>query len=93
MRIDPGANIEAFTKLADKSGKVQMQVGIGVMKQAMEHRRIGDAPTAPEHAAAPRQERRRPALASAAATVASPSHARLSPFHTDTACLRRTMSP
>jgi len=36
MRIDPGANIEAFTKLADKSGEVQMQVGIGVMKQAME---------------------------------------------------------
>ena len=35
MRIDPGANIEAFTKLADKSGEVQMQVGIGVMKQAM----------------------------------------------------------
>ena len=36
MRIDPNANVEAFTKLADKSGEVQMQVGIDVMKQAME---------------------------------------------------------
>jgi GTP cyclohydrolase III len=36
MRIDPNSNIEAFTKLADKTGEVQMQVGIGVMKQAME---------------------------------------------------------
>lgn len=36
MRIDPQANVEAFTKLADKSGEVQMQVGIGVMKQALE---------------------------------------------------------
>ena len=35
MRIDPSANVEAFTKLADKSGEVQMQVGISVMKQAM----------------------------------------------------------
>lgn len=35
MRIDPGASVEAFTKLADKSGEVQMQVGIDVMKQAM----------------------------------------------------------
>ena len=36
MRIDPNANVEAFTKLADKTGEVQMQVGIDVMKQAME---------------------------------------------------------
>ena len=36
MRIDPGANIEAFTKLADKTGEVKTQVGISVMKQAME---------------------------------------------------------
>ncbi len=36
MRIDPNANIEAFTKLADKSGEVQAQVGISVMKQALE---------------------------------------------------------
>jgi GTP cyclohydrolase III len=36
MRIDPSANVEAFTRLADKSGEVQMQVGIGVMKQALE---------------------------------------------------------
>ena len=35
MRIDPNANVEAFTKLADKSGEVQLQVGIGVMKQAL----------------------------------------------------------
>ena len=35
MRIDPNANVEAFTKLADKTGEVQMQVGIDVMKQAM----------------------------------------------------------
>ncbi len=36
MKVDPNANIAAFTKLADKSGEVQMQVGIGVMKQALE---------------------------------------------------------
>ena len=36
MRIDPNANVEAFAKLADKSGEVQTQVGIGVMKQALE---------------------------------------------------------
>ena len=36
MRIDPNANVEAFTKLADKTGEVQMQVGIDVMKQATE---------------------------------------------------------
>lgn len=36
MRIDPNANIETFTKLADKTGEVQMQVGVSVMKQALE---------------------------------------------------------
>jgi hypothetical protein len=36
MRVDPGANIDAFTKLTDKTGEVQAQVGIGVMKQALE---------------------------------------------------------
>ena len=36
MRIDPNANIEAFTKLADKTGEVQMQVGVSVMKLALE---------------------------------------------------------
>jgi hypothetical protein len=36
MRIDPGASIDAFTKLADKTGEVQMQVGISVMKEAMQ---------------------------------------------------------
>ena len=36
MRIDPNADVEAFTRLADKSGEVQLQVGIGVMKQALQ---------------------------------------------------------
>jgi GTP cyclohydrolase III len=36
MRIDPNANVEAFARLADKSGEVRMQVGIGVMKQALQ---------------------------------------------------------
>jgi hypothetical protein len=36
MNIDPNANIAAFTKLADKTGEVQMQVGVSVMKEAME---------------------------------------------------------
>ena len=36
MRIDPNANVEAFTRLADKTGEVQMQVGVSVMKDVME---------------------------------------------------------
>lgn len=36
MRIDPSANIEAFRKLADKTGEVPTQMGISVMKQALE---------------------------------------------------------
>lgn len=36
MRVDPNLNIEAFTKLADKTGEVQTQVGVSVMKQALE---------------------------------------------------------
>jgi GTP cyclohydrolase III len=36
MRIDPSANVDAFTRLTDKTGEVQAQVGIGVMKQALE---------------------------------------------------------
>lgn len=36
MRVDPNANVEAFTKLADKTGEVQTQVGVSVMKQVME---------------------------------------------------------
>ena len=36
MNIDPNANIAAFTRLADKTGEVKMQVGVSVMKQAME---------------------------------------------------------
>lgn len=36
MRVDPNANVEAFTKLADKSGQVQGEIAVGVLKQAME---------------------------------------------------------
>jgi hypothetical protein len=36
MRVDPSANVDAFTKLADKTGEVQTQVGISVMKQALD---------------------------------------------------------
>lgn len=35
MQIDPNANVAAFTKLADKTGETQMQVGISVMKEVM----------------------------------------------------------
>jgi hypothetical protein len=35
MQIDPSANVAAFTKLADKTGETQMQVGISVMKEVM----------------------------------------------------------
>jgi hypothetical protein len=36
MRIDQTANIDAFTKLADKTGEVQGQLAIGVLKQTMD---------------------------------------------------------
>jgi hypothetical protein len=36
MRIDQTANIDAFSKLADKSGEVQGQLAIGVLKQTMD---------------------------------------------------------
>jgi hypothetical protein len=36
MRVDPGANVDAFTRLTDKTGEVQAQVGISVMKEALE---------------------------------------------------------
>ena len=36
MRVDPNANAEAFTNLADTTGEVQAQVGMGVMKQVLE---------------------------------------------------------
>ena len=36
MRIDQGSNIDAFSKLADKSGEVQGQVGVSVLKDVME---------------------------------------------------------
>ena len=36
MRIDSNANIEAFSKLADKTGEVQSQVGVSVLKDVME---------------------------------------------------------
>jgi hypothetical protein len=37
MRIDQTANIDAFSKLADKSGEVQGQIAIGVLKQTMDN--------------------------------------------------------
>ncbi len=36
MHIDPNANIAAFTKLADKTGEVQGQIGVSVLKDVME---------------------------------------------------------
>ena len=36
MRIDPNANIEAFSTLADTTGEVQGQLAVGVLKEAME---------------------------------------------------------
>jgi hypothetical protein len=37
MQIDPNANIDAFSKLADRSGEVQGQVTIGILKQTMDN--------------------------------------------------------
>ena len=36
MRVDPSASIEAFTKVADKTGQVQGEIAVSVLKQAME---------------------------------------------------------
>ncbi|MGE3270586.1 MAG: YjfB family protein [Chloroflexota bacterium] len=36
MQIDPSSSIAALTKLADKSGEVQSQVGVSVLKQVMD---------------------------------------------------------
>lgn len=36
MQIDPNANIAAFSKLADRTGEVQGQVGVSVLKDVME---------------------------------------------------------
>jgi hypothetical protein len=36
MRVDPSANVKAFTRLADTSGTVATEVGVSVMKQAMD---------------------------------------------------------
>jgi len=36
MRIDQSSNIDAFAKLADKSGEVQGQVGVSILKDVME---------------------------------------------------------
>lgn len=35
MRVDPSANVDAFTRLADTSGTVATEVGVSVMKQEM----------------------------------------------------------
>ena len=37
MRIDQSANVDAFSKLADKSGEVQGQVAVSVLKQTMDN--------------------------------------------------------
>ena len=36
MRVDPNANIDAFSKLTDKTGEVKSQVAVGILKQSME---------------------------------------------------------
>ncbi|MCC7370594.1 MAG: YjfB family protein [Chloroflexi bacterium] len=36
MQIDPNVNIAALTRLADKTGEVQAQVGVSVLKEVME---------------------------------------------------------
>lgn len=36
MQIDPNVNIAALTKLADKTGEVQSQVGVSVLKEVMQ---------------------------------------------------------
>lgn len=36
MRIDSSANIEAFSKLADKTGEVQGQLAVDILKETME---------------------------------------------------------
>ena len=37
MQIDPNANIEAFTRLGDKTGQVQAQVSMGVLKESLDN--------------------------------------------------------
>jgi hypothetical protein len=37
MRIDQNANIEAFSKLADRTGEVQGQLAVGILKETMEN--------------------------------------------------------
>jgi|RhiMethySRZTD1v2_1073278.scaffolds.fasta_scaffold3354568_2 hypothetical protein len=36
MRIDSGSNVDAFTKLADTSGKVSTEVAVSLTKQVMD---------------------------------------------------------
>ena len=35
MQIDPSANVDAFTRLADKTGQVQLQVAMELTKQTL----------------------------------------------------------
>ena len=36
MQIDPSSNVDAFSKLTDKSDQVAMQVGVSLAKQVMD---------------------------------------------------------
>lgn len=36
MQIDPSSTVDAFTRLADKTGEVQLQVAMSVTKEVME---------------------------------------------------------
>jgi hypothetical protein len=37
MQIDPNANIDAFTRLADTTGQVQAQVTMSVLKESLDN--------------------------------------------------------
>ena len=36
MQIDPSGNVDAFTKLADKTDQVSAQVGVSLAKEVMD---------------------------------------------------------
>ena len=36
MQIDPSANVDAFSRLADKTGEVQSQIATGMLKKTMD---------------------------------------------------------
>ena len=37
MQIDPSANVDAFSKLTDKTDQVSAQVGVSLTKQVMDN--------------------------------------------------------